>query len=92
MNLEKRINKLEENLSKMYIDPNVNAELTEWFKSNPKYVLFAQPENINDIIMPEHLNQAFTYRMEKLFKERNLQPNFSNLLKIYKEHLSEIFD
>ncbi|NGX34816.1 MAG: hypothetical protein K1060chlam1_01173 [Candidatus Anoxychlamydiales bacterium] len=83
MNLEKRINKLEENISKMYVDPRVDAELTEWFKSNPEYNPFAQSKEGNEDIMPEKLRQAFMYRVQKLFKEKNLQPNFSNLLKIY---------
>lgn len=85
MNLEKRINKLEENISKIYIDPRVDAELTEWFKANPEYNPFVQPKEINEDIMPKNLRQAFMCRMEKLFKKRNLEPTLCNLLKIYKE-------
>ncbi len=85
MNLEKRINKLEENISKMYIDPRVDAELKEWLKANQEYNPFAQSKEGTEDIMPENLRQSFICRMEKLFKESNLQPNFCNLLKIYEK-------
>ena len=85
MNLEKRINKLEENISKIYLDPRVDVELTEWFNANPEYNPFAQSECNDSVVMPDHLEEAFERRMYKLFKERNLQPVLCNLPKIYKE-------
>ncbi len=86
MKKEQRIKKLEEDISKTYVDPSLDTELTEWLKLNAGYNSFAQTENNNGIIMPEHLNIAFSHRMEKLFAEKNIQPNLSSLLKIYKEH------
>ena len=82
MNLGQRINELEKHSSKMHLDPVVNVELATWFKSFPQYVLFAQPESSNGIVMPEHLSYAFGCRMNKLFTERNLTPTLSNLIKI----------
>ena len=85
MNLEKRIHNLEKDVAKRYIDPRVDAELTEWLKAYLQYNHFAQPENNNGIFMPERLNQALMCRMQKLFKERNLEPTLCNLLKIYED-------
>jgi len=85
MNLEKRISKLEDNISKTHIDPNLDRELTEWFKSNPEYNPFAQSENNNGVVMPEHLNRAFMCRIDKLSCERNLESTFCNLSEIDKK-------
>lgn len=85
MNLEKRINNLEEDIAKRYIDPKVDAELTEWFKVTPEYIPFAQPESNDSVVMPDHLEKAFAHRMNNLFSERNLIPTGNNLLKIYKD-------
>lgn len=85
MNLENRIKKLEANINVMNFDPIVDAELTEWLKSHPEYKPLTQPENNNGIEMPEHLSQAFSCRMNKLFAERNLDPDLSNLHIIYED-------
>ena len=52
MSLEGRIRKLEGTIAKTHIDPKVDAELQEWFKAHPGYLLLTQPENPNEIGMP----------------------------------------
>ncbi len=91
MNLERKIRKLEEKISKMHIDPSLAAELTEWFKSLPGYLVFAQPESNNGVVMPEHLSQAFGCIIDRIFVERKLQPSLCNFLKIL-DRLSETFN
>ena len=90
MNLEKRISKLEEKISKTYTGQGLVEELTEWFRSHPGYLVFAQPESNHGVIMPEHLGQAFGCIMNRTFAERNLKPTSCNLLKIL-DSLSETF-
>ena len=60
-----------------------DKELSEWFKSHPEYHPFTQSEGNNEIVMPDHLSQAFICRMKNLFVEKKLKNNLSNLLKIY---------
>ncbi len=85
MNLKKRINQLEKDISKTYLDPSIDIELTNWLKSHPDYNPFTQPECNDSAVMPDHLDEAFKRRMNKLFTERNLNPTGCNLLKIYKD-------
>jgi hypothetical protein len=40
--------------------------------------------------MPNHLDEAFKHRMNKLFTERNLTPTECNLLKIYKDLIKKV--
>jgi hypothetical protein len=83
MQLKKRLAKLEATISKTYLDPSVDIELTNWLESHPDYSPFAQPECNDSVVMPEHLEEAFKRRMNKLFSEKNLTPTGCNLLKIY---------
>lgn len=85
MRKEQRLKKLEEYISKTYVDSKLDDELTEWLKEHPDYHMFAQPESNNEVVMSENLSQVFMHRMEKLFKERNLESNCCSLLKIYKD-------
>ena len=90
MSLKKRINKLEESISKTYVDAGLETELIEWFRSHPGYLVFAQPESNHGVIMPEHLSQAFECIINRTFAEKNLKPTSCNLLKIL-DSLSETF-
>ena len=53
------------------VDSKLDDELTEWLKINPLHNLFAQPEkNIEEVILPEHLEIAFSHRMKQLFAQK----------------------
>lgn len=82
MTLKQRIKKLEEHLPKIYSDPSVDAELTQWLQSHPGFCPLTSPENDGGIVMPEHLRHAFQRRIERLFAERGLPKALSSLLEI----------
>lgn len=88
MNLERRIYKLEGKMSKMYSDPNSEAALKEWLKLHPGYLVFAQPESNNGVIMPENISHTFNHILNRIFAKKNLSPNCHNLLKI----LDDLFE
>jgi len=82
MNIKKRINQLEKNISKTYVDPVLEVELIAWLKKHPNYHIFAQTENNNGVDMPEYLSNIFMQILNRTFEENNLQPSGYNLLKI----------
>ena len=82
MKFERRIEKLEECFLKTDIDPKLDAELMEWFKSHPEYYPFRQPEHNNGAVFPDRLNQAFLCRIAHMLSERNLDRNLCGLLEI----------
>lgn len=82
MRFEKRIESLEENILIKDIDQKLDAELSAWFKSNPDYQCFVQPEYNNGVVMPEHLCEVLSWRVKKALRKNNLvQGAVSNLSK-----------
>ena len=82
MNLGKRVDRLEESMSKTHVDLEAESELKGWFKSHPKYYVFAQTEHNDGVVMPEYLSNAFTCRVNMLCAERNLTPSLSGLINV----------
>ena len=82
MKLERRIKKLEELFVQTDIDPKLDAELKEWFKSPPEYYPFRQPECNNGVVLPEHLSQAFQCRIDHRIREKNLNYDLCGLAEI----------
>lgn len=83
--MEQRVEKLENHFLKTYVDPKLDAELTEWFKSNPEYSPISQPEHNNGVVMPEHLSQAFSCRIENMFSKKKLEQSPRSLMNNWKE-------
>lgn len=83
MNMQKRIEKLEGVLLNADLDPQLDIELTEWFKSHPDYQPCAQPENNHNIVIPEHLGRAFQCRVDYVLKKKNFKPNLCSLVEAW---------
>jgi len=90
MKLTQRIKNLEDNMTKTQVDPKMKAELIDWFKEHPGYLLFAQPENNNGVVMPEHLSWVSGCIIDGIFEEKKLPSTLSSLLEIL-DTLSETF-
>ena len=82
MNLENRIKRLEMNLSKKYNDPEIERELKKWMKAHPNFIFLAQPESNDDVKMPEHLEEALSRIIHRLFNAKKLAPILCNFFKI----------
>ena len=82
MSLGKRVDKLEESISKTHVDLRAEAELVGWLKSHSKYYVFAQPEHNDGAVMPECLLSAFACRVNMLCAERNLPPCLCSLVNV----------
>ncbi len=90
MSLKERINKLEETISKTYVDADLETELIEWFKSHPGYIVWLGPEDNNGLFMPEHLSQTFGCILNRALANSTFKSGGSRLVEVL-DSLSETF-
>ncbi|HEY4832554.1 MAG TPA: hypothetical protein VIH61_08365 [Waddliaceae bacterium] len=83
MKFNRRIEILEKNSLKPDLDPLLDSELTNWFKSHPDYQPGTQPENNNGVVMPKHLCHAFQHRIAYVLKQKNHSHNLCGLTKFW---------
>lgn len=83
MKIHKRLKELENKVKLTKFDIEADRELTRWFLDNPDYI--SQPPEQREIVMPDHISEAWKARMDRAVNPNGVPRNLSDLLHVWDE-------
>jgi hypothetical protein len=85
MNIGRRLERLEGAMLIAELNPQLELELSAWFKIHPNYVPGIDAQGNEGVEMPDYLVEAFFCRAKYMMKKKNLIPHLCSLLDIWEE-------